>query len=88
MVETCKVENVAIEAGIGEATTLDCGLECATIVLHRKCPQCPDRARGEDAVSDMEEGMYGEGTGGEMLEIVLIVQAGRHPIHRSAKKSR
>ena len=35
----------------------------------------------------MEEGVYGEGTGGETLEIVLVVQAGRYSNYQSASKS-
>lgn len=35
----------------------------------------------------MEEGVYGERTGGETLEIVLVVQAGRYSNHQSAIES-
>ena len=81
------VENVAIEAGIWEATASDSWLQGATIALHCKRPCRPNRARSKDAVCNVEESVDGEGAGRETLKIVLIVKAGVQMIVSGQRRS-
>ena len=73
MCEPGAVENVAIEAGIGEAAATDGRLQRTTIALHRKCPCRPNRARSHDAVWDVKEGVDSEGAGRETLGVMLVI---------------
>ena len=64
-----------VDASIRVLAVENSRLQGSTVALHWECPIGPDWARGFNAVSDVEQGMYCEGAGGHPVRIVLIIDS-------------